>query len=80
MKNRSVWWPRISQIWGVVTMVGLVAAIAVLSGPRSGQAHPPCNTGGGYYGGGGVQVYGPAGVRGQARRVSRRTARRVSRR
>lgn len=28
----------------------------------------------------GPQIYGPAGVRGQARRVSRRTSRRVSRR
>lgn len=81
MKNRSARSLRISQILGVVTMVGLVAAIAVLAAPRPAlTAH--CHGGGTYVAPAyvGPQVYGPAGVRGQSRRVSRRTSRRVSRR
>ena len=76
MTNRSVWLPKLLRFWGVAPAVGLIVAMAMLSAPRTAQTHPPCDTGGAYYGT--PQVYGPAGVRGQARRVSRRTSRRGS--
>ncbi len=83
MKIRSVLSLKLSNFWSVIPVIGLIVAIAVISTPRPALTYHECHTGAVVYVAPayvGPQVYGPAGVRGQARRVSRRTSRRVSRR
>ena len=82
MNIRSVLSLKLSNFWSVIPVIGLIVAIAVISTPRPALTYHDCHTGTVYVAPAyvGPQVYGPAGVRGQARRVSRRTSRRVSRR
>ena len=67
--------PRIGKTAALIGGTALVTAF-LLGESRPANSHAPCG-GTGYAA---PQVYGPAGVRGKARRVSRRTSRRVSRR
>jgi len=69
---------RIAYI-GLGLSIGLAAGAAMFAGGKPAQSHYPCSPPAGYYVAP-TPVYGPAGVRGEARRVSRRTSRRVSRR
>ena len=62
----------------VLVSIGF-GGFVLLGGTKPAYTHYPCSPPAGYYAPV-APVYGPAGVHGQARRVSRRTSRRVSRR